>query len=62
MIRTFAQLFDEVIKRPKQTLVVPAAENSAIISACAEAAARKICQIILIGDEKKIRQIAMEAN
>lgn len=62
MICNFDQLFEEVRKRPRRTLAVPAAEGGSIVEACAEAAREGICDTILLGDGEKLRGLVSKVS
>ena len=58
MSKTFADLIARVNDCPVKTVAVAVAQHSAVLAAVVAARERKIANAILVGDEKKIREIA----
>ena len=58
MSKTFADLIARVNDCPVKTVAVAVAQDSAVLEAVVAARERKIANAILVGDEKKIREIA----
>jgi len=58
MIRSFAELFRDVRLKPRKTLVVPGAEGASILLACADACRQGICDVILLGDAARMKELA----
>lgn len=58
MSKTFADLVARVGDCPVKTVAVAVAQDSAVLEAVVAARERKIANAILVGDEKKIREIA----
>ena len=58
MSKTFADLIARVNDCGMKTVSVAVAQDSAVLEAVVAAKERKIANAILVGDEKKIREIA----
>ncbi len=58
MSKTFTDLIARVNDCPVKTVAVAVAQDSAVLEAVVAARERKIANAILVGDEKKIREIA----
>ena len=66
VVKDMKQGFDDVVARVqkcgRKTVAVSVAQDSAVLEAVKEAAARGIADAILVGDEAKIREIAASIN
>jgi phosphate butyryltransferase len=62
MIKNFQHLIDTVHTYPKKTVVVAAAEDTDVITACIEAFKLNLADFILVGDEEKISKLFADLN
>ncbi|MCR5107499.1 MAG: phosphate butyryltransferase [Lachnospiraceae bacterium] len=62
MNKTFDDLLKKLAECPRKKVSVAAAQDQPILEAVAEARERGIADAILVGDEKKIREIAASIN
>ncbi|MGK0467115.1 phosphate butyryltransferase [Clostridium sp.] len=62
MIKRLDELFDFAIKKDKKTLAVAVAQDNIVLKAVVEAVKLQIVDAILVGDEKKIVEIALSEN
>ncbi len=62
MSKTFADLIAKVNECGTKKVAVAVAQDSAVLEAVSAAKKRKIADAILVGDEKKIREIASSMN
>ena len=58
MSKTFADLIAKVNECGTKNVAVAVAQDSAVLEAVKAAKERKIADAVLVGDEKKIREIA----
>jgi len=62
MVKRLDELFDFAIKKDKKTLAVAVAQDNIVLRAVVEAVKLQIVDAILVGDEKKIVEIALSEN
>ncbi|ACB85256.1 phosphate butyryltransferase [Natranaerobius thermophilus] len=62
MVKNLDEVFNKAKEYTTQKVSVAAAEDKEVLIALKEAAENEICEPILVGDEKKIKEIADELN
>ena len=62
MVKRLDELLDFAIKKDKKTLAVAVAQDNIVLKAVVEAVKLQIVDAILVGDEKKIVEIALSEN
>jgi len=60
MITSFDQMLEEVKSRPRRSVAIAVAHDPIVIEAAAEASRRDIADPVLVGDAKRIEQIAKD--
>lgn len=62
MTKTFDDLLKKVASCPTKKVAVAVAQDDAVLEAVAEAKKRNIAQAVLVGDEAKIREVALSID
>ncbi|MBK5240528.1 phosphate butyryltransferase [Clostridium sp.] len=62
MVKRLDELIELATKKDKKTLAVAVAQDSVVLKAVVEAVKLQIIDAILVGDEKKIVEIALDEN
>ncbi|MDZ7346789.1 MAG: phosphate acyltransferase, partial [candidate division KSB1 bacterium] len=60
MITTFAELIENVKSKPKKTIAVAMAESEEVLKAVSHAYKEGIAEAVLVGNKRKIVEIAQE--
>jgi phosphate butyryltransferase len=62
MITSFDQMLEEVKSRPRRSVAIAVAHDRIVMEAAAEASRRDIAEPVLVGDAKRIEQIAKDSQ
>ena len=62
MITNFDQMLEEVKTHTRKSVAIAVAHDRAIVEAAADASRRGIAEPVLVGDEKRIEQIASDSG